>query len=164
MLCNENGNVVVQPAIVELAEDAVETATEATDLGGMAESRMNSEQITERISEVLNHLDAKLAEQELPGEDRWVQEGILQEAQRITSGDRQRDYDSPLPNHKRIAMLWNAYLSARREPKADISHEDVAWMMILLKAARDVFTPKRDNLVDVCGYARCLSQMREYEP
>lgn len=86
---------------------------------------------------------------------------ILQEADQLTAGDRQRDYDSPLPNHKRIAALWNAYLSIRREPTGLVSPEDVAYMMILLKIARDVFTPKRDNLVDIGGYARCLEQMRE---
>lgn len=92
-----------------------------------------------------------------------VAETILEEAARLTSGPRQRDYDHPLPNHERIATLWNAYLRIRPatvETYHELSAEDVAWMMILLKAARDVYTPKRDNLVDVCGYARCLERMR----
>ena len=86
---------------------------------------------------------------------------ILEEAAQLTSGPRQRDYDSPLPNHRRIATMWNAYLSIRRRPDGAISPEDVATMMLLLKIAREVYTPKRDNLVDVAGYARCLEQMRE---
>jgi len=86
---------------------------------------------------------------------------VLQEADQLTAGDRQRDYDHPLPNHTRIAALWNAYLGIRREPSGPVSAEDVATMMILLKVARDVFTPKYDNLVDICGYARCLERMRE---
>jgi hypothetical protein len=86
---------------------------------------------------------------------------ILDEAARLTEGDRQRDYDHPLPNHQRVARLWNAYLDCRKEPGGRISPEDVATMMILLKIARNVFTPKRDNLVDICGYARCLERMAD---
>lgn len=86
---------------------------------------------------------------------------ILQEADLLTAGDRQRDYDHPLPNHQRIARLWNAYLDCRREPEGRILPEDVATMMILLKIARHVFTRKRDNLVDICGYARCLERMAD---
>lgn len=92
------------------------------------------------------------------------QETILEEAQRITSGDRQRDYDHPTPNHQRIADLWNAYLGIRRAPMADISPADVASMMILLKLARNVFTPKRDSATDIAGYARCLARIQGFEP
>jgi len=90
-----------------------------------------------------------------------MNDNILQEADLLTAGDRQRDYDHPLPNHTRIATMWNAYLGIRREPEGPVSPEDVAHMMILLKISRDVFTPKRDNLVDICGYARCVERMRE---
>ena len=90
---------------------------------------------------------------------------ILDEAAAVTAGPRQRDYDHPLPNHRRIARLWNAFVQSRRDPAAEISPEDVAHMMILMmilvKIARDQFAPKRDNLIDIAGYARCLEQMRE---
>jgi len=87
---------------------------------------------------------------------------VLSEAASATSGPRQRDYDHPTPNHDRIARLWNAYHNCRKFPDDQLDGQDVARMMILLKIARDVFTPKRDNLVDICGYARCLEQMRDY--
>jgi len=87
---------------------------------------------------------------------------ILDDAAILTAGPRQRDYDHPLPNHQRIARLWNAYLDCREEPEGKVTPEDVAHMMILLKIGRNVFTPKRDNLVDICGYARCLEQMADY--
>ncbi len=93
-----------------------------------------------------------------------MSEGVLEEALRITSGDRQRDYDHPKPNHERIAALWNAYLGIRKDPMADISAEDVAKMMILLKLARDAYTPKRDNIVDAAGYVRCWARIRGEEP
>jgi hypothetical protein len=88
---------------------------------------------------------------------------VLDEAAELTLGARQRDYDHPLPNHERIALLWNAYLECRPqyETFCRLSAEDVARMMVLLKIARDVFTPKRDNLTDICGYARCIERIRE---
>lgn len=52
-----------------------------------------------------------------PDRDTAFSEGILDEAKRITAGERQRDYDHPLPNHNRIAVLWNAYLSMRKGPR-----------------------------------------------
>jgi predicted nucleotidyltransferase len=91
------------------------------------------------------------------------QESILEEAQRLTSGDRQRDYDSPKPNHERIARLWNAYLAIRRDPAGPLSPSDVATMMILLKVVRNAHTPKRDSMVDIAGYARCLAKIEGFE-
>jgi hypothetical protein len=91
-------------------------------------------------------------------------ETILEEAIRITGGDRQRDYDHPKPNHERIAVMWNAYLSIRVDPLGPISAADAAYMMILLKVARDVKTPKRDSVVDIAGYARCVARIHGYEP
>lgn len=92
------------------------------------------------------------------------QESVLEEAQRITSGPRQRDYDHPLPNHERIAALWNAYLSIRSDPTGPLSAADVATLMLLLKLARNVKTPMRDNMVDAAGYARCLARIQGFEP
>lgn len=88
---------------------------------------------------------------------------VLEEAQAVTSGDRRRDYDKATPNHERIAKLWNAYLEIRKEPDAQISALDVATMMVLLKVARNCHTPKRDNFVDMAGYARCSAQIAGFE-
>jgi hypothetical protein len=87
---------------------------------------------------------------------------ILDDAATLTEGDRQRDYDHPLRNHQRIARLWNAFMDCRKEPHGKITPKDAAMMMILVKVARQVFTHKRDNLVDICGYARCLERMEDY--
>ena len=92
------------------------------------------------------------------------QEGVLQEAIRITSGDRQRDYDHPKPNHEKIAKMWNSYLEIRKDPQADISATDACVMMILLKIVRNAHTPKRDNWVDIPGYARCGARIEGFEP
>jgi len=90
-------------------------------------------------------------------------ETVLEEAARLVAGDRQAAYDHPLPNHRRIALLWNAFLAARYGPVVTLTAEDVVWMMIAVKQARDAHAAGRDNLVDVAGYARCLERMRAAE-
>lgn len=82
---------------------------------------------------------------------------ILAEAAKIAGGDRSEAYGHPLDNHRRIAGLWNAYIEARKP--GPLTPQDVARMMILLKVARDLHAPRRDNRVDICGYAECLDLM-----
>lgn len=90
------------------------------------------------------------------------EESILDKAKRITTFDRQKDYGHPSENFLRIANLWNAYLRNRKED-GDISVEDVAWMMVLFKIARDQNKPTDDNLVDAVGYTRTLAMIRGIE-
>lgn len=90
-------------------------------------------------------------------------ESMLDEAKRLTSRDRQKNYGHPKDNFKRIADLWNAYLSNRKNPESPISVEDIAWMMVLLKIARDLNRPTKDNLVDAVGYTRTLAMIRNIE-
>ena len=89
---------------------------------------------------------------------------VLDEAIEVTCGDRFRDYDHAIPNHERIAGAWNWYLAARKCPQDPISAFDAAIMMALLKVARIAYTPTRDALVDLAGYAKCASQIAKYEP
>jgi hypothetical protein len=87
-------------------------------------------------------------------------ENVLQEADRLTSGDRQQAYSHPSVNFARIARLWRAHLGCRYGGKIQLDAEDVAWMMVQVKQARDIATPKRDNLVDAAGYVRTLEMAR----
>lgn len=80
-------------------------------------------------------------------------ESILQEAERIVSGDRDKDYGSVKENFGRIAQMWSAITGA------SITERQVGWMMIALKAARDTHKEKRDNLVDAVGYVLCMEKM-----
>ena len=91
-------------------------------------------------------------------------ESVLEEAVRVTTGDRRRDYDHATPNHQRIASFWNTYLQARKDPNGIITPLDAATMMILLKIARACHTPTRDSYVDIAGYAKCCSQIQNFEP
>lgn len=78
---------------------------------------------------------------------------ILELAKEITSGDRRRDYGRPLVNHLRIALMWSI------QDEKPVSPIEVAWKMITLKAAREIHTPKYDNLLDTIGYAACVDDM-----
>lgn len=73
---------------------------------------------------------------------------ILDEAARIVDGPRRADYGTPMENHSRTAALWAAYLGVPITPR------QVCMLNILQKLSRDAHAPKRDNLVDVAGYAR----------
>lgn len=78
---------------------------------------------------------------------------ILQEAQDVVYGDRQADYGSVTSNFTTIAKLWSAVLGI------NVSPEQVGLCMIQVKVAREMNKPKRDNLVDICGYAACIEKM-----
>jgi len=79
---------------------------------------------------------------------------ILDEAKNVVY-DRQVSYGTPEDNFTQIAELWSAYLGTPIRP------EDVGAMMILLKLARERHQHKRDNLVDVAGYAECVARLFE---
>ncbi len=90
-------------------------------------------------------------------------EQLFTEAQKIINGERRDQYGDPEDNHKCIATLWNLYLFNRFPvdlyPKLTISKEDVIFMIILLKVAREMHKHKRDNLVDMAGYLGLLDDM-----
>lgn len=79
---------------------------------------------------------------------------ILQEALEVSGASRQRDYGHPITNHQRIADMWSVVLGNKLTK--EITPREVALMMICVKLAREVNTPKRDNLVDIAGYVNCI--------
>jgi hypothetical protein len=87
---------------------------------------------------------------------------ILKEAEDIIYGDREQTYGRPDKNLNAIAALWNAYLETTE--REFISSHDVCMMMILLKTARQGNAFKRDNLVDICGYAALSDRLENDAP
>ena len=80
-------------------------------------------------------------------------ESILQEADRLIGGDRASSYGDALTNFTRVARLWSVVLGV------DVTPEQVGMCMVMLKAARQINKPKRDNLVDLAGYAALTDQV-----
>ena len=84
---------------------------------------------------------------------------VLEEAASITSDDRQKTYGHPADNHGGTAAMWTAYLGKRLN--APLTARDVCLMQVLVKVSREAHAPKRDNLVDICGYARNAEMIEE---
>lgn len=79
---------------------------------------------------------------------------ILDEADKIIYGDREKTYGDPAKNLTMIGDLWEMYICHKFNVDVMLSPLDVANLMILLKVARLANTPEhRDSLVDVAGYA-----------
>lgn len=76
---------------------------------------------------------------------------ILEEAEQLIHGDRQRDYGSAHESFDRIAQFWNTYLGPKLVD--NISSVNVAQMMVLLKVSRSVTSSKRDTFVDQAAYS-----------
>lgn len=76
-------------------------------------------------------------------------ESILAEAERITDGDRNIQYGDANIDFKRTAIFWSEIVGT------PITATQVALMMVALKISRACHNPKRDNWVDMAGYAKC---------
>lgn len=82
---------------------------------------------------------------------------ILEEANRIVEGARSSDYGSPVENWNKVARVWSEILDF------EIHAEDAVRCMVALKLVRESHKHKRDNLVDLCGYARILEMIEDAE-
>jgi hypothetical protein len=84
-------------------------------------------------------------------------EVCLDEANKITRGDRDAQYGGPEDNFGRIAKIWSIILGI------EINEEDVAMMMVGVKVARYAnksgFQP--DTWIDVAGYGACGYEVGE---
>ena len=86
-----------------------------------------------------------------------TEESILQKAESLVKGDRGKNYGHPIVDFSRTARLWTALKDV------EFSASDVAKFMIAVKLSRETNRPKRDNRVDIAGYALTLDIVEEYE-
>lgn len=86
---------------------------------------------------------------------------MLIEANTLINGQREKDYGTKLQNFSQIAMLWQGTLATKLAPGQAITPEDVALCMIQVKIARLAKSPDHaDSLLDVAGYAGCMSLLQ----
>jgi hypothetical protein len=83
-------------------------------------------------------------------------ESITQEEHRLVHGARGTDYGHPIEDFTRTGQMWAAILGL-----PVVTPEQVALCMIAIKISRECHRPKRDNLVDIAGYAETLDMVRE---
>ncbi len=101
---------------------------------------------------------------------------ILAEADRIINGERNEQYGKAEDAFESISSYWNILLNAKMQKIFDgydvekyegmkwsweeiVEAHDVAMMMILLKVARTKGKKKRDNYVDIAGYAALAAKL-----
>lgn len=82
-------------------------------------------------------------------------EDILEEALRITGGDRQNQYGPADQDFRRTAEMWSGLFRDMLKEGVSFEPYHIAQAMILLKMSRQLHQRKRDNWVDTAGYARC---------
>ena len=81
-------------------------------------------------------------------------ESLLNDARRITTGERNLSYGEPEDNSRRIGELWNVFLHNRTKPvDAPLEPYEVFIMMGLMKIARLMHDPSNyDSYLDAVGY------------
>ena len=73
----------------------------------------------------------------------------MQEAARLTVGDRRRTHGDATAQHTALGRMWGAMLGV-----PDLPASTVMGMLAALKLSRAAHgTPTRDHYVDIAGYA-----------
>lgn len=78
---------------------------------------------------------------------------ILEEAEALINGDRAEAYGDARRNWEEIAAMWSVILRQHVTPRQAVL------CMVALKVAREAHHSKRDNAVDIAGYAGLLERL-----
>lgn len=88
---------------------------------------------------------------------------ILDEAKRLTYGDRNVSYDEPGINHKRIGIIMGVVLEKYVEtaqPGDAVPPEIAALLMASMKLARLAALPTHlDSAIDLCAYVSIAGEL-----
>lgn len=80
---------------------------------------------------------------------------VLTEAEGLVHGDRNVSYGHPMDDFTRTAKMWSALFGI------EFTAEQVGLAMICVKLSRERHAPKRDNLVDIAGYAETVEWTKD---
>lgn len=98
--------------------------------------------------------------QRIKGSHPYISQTILEEAQEIIHGERNKHYGEPAKNHGTTAELMNVFLKRKYGLLNYITADDVCWFNIFQKISREAHSPQRDNLVDIAGYVGNIEMMQ----
>lgn len=87
--------------------------------------------------------------------DEENNKSILSEAEEIVNGSRHSDYGDARESFSRIATIASVMTGKELAP------EDCCAVLMAVKLVRESFNHKRDNLVDLCGYAELMNRLKE---
>lgn len=88
-------------------------------------------------------------------EKKEGEKSILSEAEEIVNGSRHSDYGDAKKSFSRIATIASVMTGKELAP------EDCCAVLMAVKLVRESFAHKRDNLVDLCGYAELMNRLKE---
>ena len=90
-------------------------------------------------------------------EKKEGEKSILSEAEEIVNGSRHSDYGDAKESFSRVATIASVMTGKELAP------EDCCAVLMAVKLVRESFNHKRDNLVDLCGYALIMNEIVESE-
>jgi uncharacterized protein DUF6378 len=82
---------------------------------------------------------------------------VLIEAADLIYGDRHKSYGPAADSFTRTGIMVGALFNLGR----DLTAAEVAMFFICHKLSRESYKPKRDNRVDIAGYAGLLDDVQE---
>ena len=88
---------------------------------------------------------------------------ILQEAQALVYGARSADYGYPADDFAAVAKAFNAYIEKKYNIVGPLEATDIPIFQMIVKIMREANKPKRDNLVDIAGYAATLEMVHDIQ-
>ena len=97
----------------------------------------------------------RVAFKEVKDMDEENNKSILSEAEEIVNGSRQSDYGDARESFSRVATIASVMTGKELAP------EDCCAVLMAVKLVRESFKHKRDNLVDLCGYAELMNRLKE---
>ena len=80
---------------------------------------------------------------------------LVDEAIGLVYGERNKDYGHPYDDYTRTAALWSALIGY------EITADQAALMMVLVKLSREINRPMDDNIVDAHGYLLVYGRILE---
>lgn len=92
-----------------------------------------------------------------------MKEKILEEATNNIAGPRNETYGPPIEDFECQAVMMSAYLTRVNGYLVTVRASDIASLMIIVKLARQAHASKRDNWVDIAGYAGCGGEVNDTE-
>lgn len=127
---------------------------ESLDDGGEP-SRRTDHEVAMPETDATSARRAVLGLPDREGADVPPRAAVLREAEGLITGDRNQSYGTPTQNFTNIAELWSIQFQDLLKDGAKFTAAQVAQAQIHVKMARMIAQPKRDNYVDVAGYAGC---------
>lgn len=92
-----------------------------------------------------------------------ISRNILENAETLTSLDRQSEYGHPLDNFTHGASIFSALINRRYNTNINLDWKDYGAIMLAVKLDRLAGKYSEDTITDIAGYARCLQLCHDEE-